>query len=96
MDNVVARWRGPLTFEGESLFVNAEVGEGGYVKAALQRVWGDAVEPYTLAKCRPVSGDALEGRITWEGRDAIERPPATSLRLVFELKNARLYSFWIE
>lgn len=86
----------PITFQGKSLFVNAEVSDGDYVKAAVQGVWGNAVEPYTLVNCRPLTGDTLGGRITWKGRDTIERLPNESLRLVFELRSAKLYSFWIE
>jgi len=86
----------PLTFKGKELFVNAEVGKGGYVKAGLRKRSGKAVRAYTLAKCTPVTGNVLDGRITWEGKGTIECPPKTSLRLVFELKNAKLYSFWIK
>jgi len=101
----------PLTFNGTKLFVNAEVGEGGYVKAALREAhptmktfvprdqrapWGEMIDPYTPANCKPVTGNVFAGRITWRGRDSLQRIPKTSPRLVFELKNAKLYSFWIE
>ena len=86
----------PLTFAGGALFVNGKVDEGGYLKAELRDASGKTVEPYALGECRPITGDALEGRVTWRKREAIERAPATSHRLVFELKNAKLYSFWIE
>jgi len=86
----------PLTFTGKKLFVNAEIAEGGYVKTELRSASGKALPACTLATCRPVTGDVLQARVTWSGRADIEHPPATSLRLAFELKNARLYSFWIE
>jgi len=86
----------PLTFTGERLLVNAEIAEGGYLKAELRDVSGQAVPPYTMATCRPVTGDALRARVTWTGRETIERTAAMSLRLAFELKDAKLYSFWIE
>ncbi len=86
----------PLTFDGKRLLVNAEVDEGGYVKAELRTVWGEVVEPYSLANCQPVTDDVFEGRITWAAADTLQRPAKTSLRLAFELKNAKLYSFWIE
>lgn len=86
----------PLTFQGKTLFVNAKIAEGGYVKAELRGTGGKAVEPYTLKQCKPVTGNVMKARVTWEGTSAIDRPQATSTRLVFELKNAKLYSFWIE
>ena len=51
---------------------------------------------YTLSKCQPVTGDVLQARVIWDGHKSIEHPPAPSLRLAFELKNAKFYSFWIE
>jgi len=86
----------PLTFEGKALFVNAEVGRTGYVKVALREISGKPVEPYLLEKCNPITGDLLEGRVTWKDRNTIDHPHQRSMRLVFELKNAKLYSFWIE
>ncbi len=85
----------PLTFDGRALFVNADAGEGGYVKAAVRRRGDKDLPPYGLGTCRPVTGDQMAACVTWDGKDAIERPSGESLRLVFELKNARLYSFWI-
>ena len=86
----------PLTFAGSKLFVNAKIAEGGYVKAELRSRPGEAVRSYTLGECQPAAGDATKTRITWAGRNTIEHVPAQSLRLAFELKNAKLYSFWIE
>ena len=87
----------PLTFDGKRLFVNAEVGEGGYAKAGLRKAWGgEAVGPYSVAKCKSLTANAIKGNITWEDRDTIKCSPNASMRLVFELKNAKLYSFWIE
>ena len=86
----------PLTFDGGALFVNAEVDEGGYLKAELRDGSGKTVGPYALRECRPITRGSLAGRVTWRKRETVERAPATSLRLVFELKNAKLYSFWIE
>ena len=86
----------PLTFAAKALLVNAEVADGGYLKAELQTAAGEPVEPYTLGQCKPVTGDVTAAPVAWQDKQAIEHPPDTSLRLVFELKNAKLYSFWIE
>ena len=86
----------PLTFNGTALYVNAEVGRGGHVKAEIRNAAGQAVRPYVMFACRPVTGDVLEGRISWADQSDIARPADQSLRIAFELKNARLYSFWFE
>ena len=85
----------PLTFGGGKLFVNAEIADGGYVKAELRTRSGETVEPYALGECKAATADATRARITWTGHDAIEHSPAESFRLAFELKNAKLYAFWI-
>ena len=86
----------PLTFDGRALHVNAQVGAGGYVKAALQDRAGRPVAPWTLANCQAVTGDVLGAPVTWSQRDTVERPADQSLRIAFALKNARLFAFWIE
>jgi hypothetical protein len=49
-----------------------------------------------MQQCKPVTGDLTAARVTWQDKKAIERPVDTPLGLAFELKNAKLYSFWIE
>jgi hypothetical protein len=88
----------PLTFNGKILYVNAEIAKDGHIRAELQRPSGETVKPYTIANCQPVTGDAIAGRITWHGRSFIETTSSSEkgLRLVFEMRDARLYSFWTE
>lgn len=86
----------PLNFTGKNLFVNAEVAEGGYVKAEFRDSAGKPVGSYTIDKCAPVTGSAVKIPVAWGDQKTIEPSPGQSLRLVFELKNAKLYSFWIE
>ena len=86
----------PLTFAGKKLFLNAEIGRGGYIKAALRDTAGKDRTPYALERCKPITGDVLKAQVTWGGRTTLRNPSGKSLRLAFELKNAKLYSFWIE
>jgi len=85
----------PLTFEGKTLLVNADIAAGGRIRVAVQDASGKTVAPYALAGCKPVTGDVLEARVSWAGRRTIRPATGKSLRLVFELKKAKLYSFWI-
>ncbi|MCH2117434.1 MAG: hypothetical protein MK161_07010 [Pirellulales bacterium] len=86
----------PLTFNGTQLNVNAKIAEGGYLKVGLRDAAGKPVAHYQLADCNPVQGDVTSARVTWRNRDQVHRPDDQSWRLVFELKNAQLYSFWID
>ena len=86
----------PLTFEPGKLHVNAEIARGGYLKAEVRHADGTVVEPYGLAGCEPVTGDVLKAPVRWAGASQLACPEDKSLRLVFRLKNAKLYSFWVE
>ena len=52
--------------------------------------------PWEHTACKSLAGDATEARTTWEGHDAINRSADAPVRLVFELKKAKLYFFWIK
>ena len=67
-----------------------------YIPRGSRKPTGDVIEPYALKNCSPVTGNVFAGQITWQGKESIEHPAGTSPRLVLELKNAKLYSFWLE
>ncbi|MEX0727115.1 MAG: hypothetical protein WD065_12640 [Planctomycetaceae bacterium] len=86
----------PLTYSGSKLFVNAQVAEGGYLKAELRTIDGEPAGEYLLENATPIAGDVLAKQVNWRGEASIPSAEENSLRLVFELKNAKLYSFWVE
>ena len=86
----------PLTFEGKTLRINADITPGGHIRVAVRDMAGKTVEPYALAGCQPVTGDVFDAKVSWTGRRMIRHTAGQSLRLVFELEKAKLYSFWIE
>ncbi len=86
----------PLTFKGRSLFVNAEVTEGGWVKAALLTCDSRPIAAYGLDNSVVLTSEATRGRMVWKADEDLPSPGEDHLRVVFQLKNAKLYSFWIE
>ena len=86
----------PLNFAGKHLRVNAEVGEGGWVKAAVLSCDSEPVEGCTLDKAVALTKGTTQGRLTWKSKDTLNSPGDDHLRILFQLKNAKLYSFWIE
>jgi hypothetical protein len=60
----------------------------GFVQAALLEAGGQL-----RCKARPISGDQLQGKVTWTSRP----PPAGSeIRLRLNARNASLFSYWFE
>ena len=87
----------PLTFTGRALYVNAEVAEGGWVKVGALSPDGERLEAYALTDAQPIIRGTLRARITWANADTLPAlGPDDHARLVFELRNAKLYSFWVE
>ena len=66
-----------------------------HVSRDRRELWGEILEPYALGNCNPVTGNVYSSQITWQDTDKFPHLPEISTRLVFELKNAKLYSFWI-
>lgn len=86
----------PLTFKGKSLFVNADVADNGWVKAAVLSIDSEPVQSYTLDDSIALAKDTTKGKMSWKSKKEIIQPVDGHIRLVFQLKNAKLYSFWIE
>ena len=86
----------PLSFAGKSLFVNAEVGEGGWVKAALLSRDGQPIGGYSLADAIAIIKGTTRGSAAWSSKKELAPVGDDHLRIVFQLQNAKLYSFWVE
>ena len=83
----------PFAPSGGGLQVNVEA-QRGEVRAEV--LDGETMEPLpglSASQCDPLSGDHLDGRLTW-GDAALprrERP----VRVRFLLRDASLYAFWL-
>ncbi|PZF80358.1 hypothetical protein [Jiangella anatolica] len=83
-----------LDVSGDSLFVNADLGSGGSLRAEILDAAGDPLPGFGLADSNPVTGDQLKAELTWDGADfaAIAGQP---LRIRFHLTGGDLYSFTV-
>jgi len=86
----------PMTFKGKKLFVNADVAEDGWIKAVVLTKESEPVASYILDVSIALTKDTTKGRLIWNSKNELAPPSDDHLRLVFQLKNAKLYSFWIE
>ena len=82
-----------ITFEGRRLYVNAEVHEGGYIKAGFVDESGDPVDGFGLDESDGARSDSVAHQMSWRGKSDIGTLAGRPVRLVIELKNAALYSF---
>ena len=86
----------PLRFRGTTLFVNAEVADGGWVKAAVLSETAQPVDGYGLDQAVPLTQATTRGRMSWMSRPAMEPCRDDHQRILLQLEKAKLYSFWIE
>ncbi len=88
----------PFVFEGEgTLYVNAEVSAGGYVRAAV--VDEDTAEElggFTEHDSVGVTEDSTRAPLRWREHESLAQFKNRYVRLAFHLRSAKLYSFWVE
>jgi hypothetical protein len=86
----------PLLLEGRSLYVNADA-QGGTIGVEIVEAEGDTpIEPFGFANALPISANGVRQEVTWTGDPNLEDLKGKPVRLRFSLRNARLYSFWME
>ncbi len=83
----------PLVFKGGSLVLNAEVGEGGSIRVGLLDDRDEPVAGFSPEDCLPIAGDHLAVAVQWRSNPDLSARNGTPSKLVFRLKNARLYGF---
>jgi hypothetical protein len=86
----------PLTFHGKSLFVSADVADGGWIRAAVLTRDSQPIPGYDLENAVPLTNNTTKGQMTWNSKKKLAPPGEDHLRLVFQLKHAKLYSFWLD
>ena len=90
----------PLAYEGSSMFVNADVAPGGHVTVAVRDIDNKPLAGYRLDDCVPMREDTVRGAIVWKRTRRVPAGTTAAIkrhvRLLFSIKNAKLYSFWIE
>ena len=89
----------PLVGLGTRLVINARCRPGGSVRVEVADKYDDPIEPCTLERCDPFTGDSTAHVVTWEGSPDVpagheERRLWRKLR--FFLRNAELFSFRFE
>lgn len=84
----------PVTFDGRYCFVNVDCPEGELRVEVLDEE-GAVMAPYSFANCEPISVDSTIQRVEWRGVEDLERLSGRVVRFRFQLKNGRLYSFWV-
>jgi len=79
---------GPLLTTGRPLALSADIQENGFVRTRLLDDSGGE-----LAEAKPVSRTVMDDRVEWRREFTTKTLKRKTIRLEFELRNAKLYSF---
>ena len=79
-----------LASPGTGIEINAECGQGGYVDAEVFSQADEVLPGYSRKDFDRFTGDAVRHQLSWQSRTKV--PPEPFRRLVFYMRNAKLYS----
>ena len=81
----------PLIFQGDKLQLNFTTAEKGSLRVEVQRVDGTPIDGLALSDCQLLAGDEIAGAVRWR-KATLDGLAGRPVRLLFELKQADLYS----
>jgi hypothetical protein len=98
--SATAGWKGgrlqtkPVVFDGTQLELNFATSAAGSIRVEIQDADGKPLEGYSLADCPEIFGDTIARTVVWkdDSKD-VSSLAGKPVRLLFELKDADLYSF---
>ncbi len=82
-----------ITFSGRRLLLNMDGSAAGTGKVALLDADGNEIAGFTVAACDEFGANSLSREITWKGSGDVSAWSGKPVRLKFEMKAMRLFSF---
>jgi hypothetical protein len=79
-------------FKGKHLTLNVKTSGAGSVRVALLDAKSTPLKGYTLADCKPFSGDAIKHTVSWSGGSDVSTLAGKAVRLQLQLQHAKVYS----
>jgi hypothetical protein len=83
----------PLTFEGKHLLLNVNTSASGEGRVAILDESSKEIPGFGIADSRIVNGDYLYKKVEWNGGDDVSKLAGKPVRLRFEMRGTKLYSF---
>ena len=82
----------PWEIDGDRLLLNAK-SDYGEIRVEVLDLEDRTLPGYSLDECIPVAGDGTELQVRWKEHPDLAGATGRTVRLRFQLKNARLYSY---
>jgi len=84
----------PFLFKGKELSVNFSTSALGSIRVEIQDANGKAYPGFALDDCPPVFGDTIDRTVTWNNGSDLSALEGKTVRLLYEIKDGDLYSFY--
>ena len=84
----------PVVFDGNFLFVNADMDEGEMVVEVLDKEF-NVISTFSKEDSNSIVTDSTIQQVTWKNGSSLESLGDRKIRFKFYLTNGSLYSFWI-
>jgi len=81
----------PITFEGSTLTINAEVQTDGRMTAALLDQQGNVIRGFDHNDCAPIRGSSTQQSVIWRGR-SVKELAGKPVRLQITMQRAKFYA----
>jgi hypothetical protein len=85
-----------IRFDGGHMFVNADASRGEIVAEVLDARGREVLKGWSRGQAHALKGNQLRGELSWQGHPGVRELRGQTVRVRFHLRNADLYSFWIE
>jgi hypothetical protein len=85
----------PFTFDGAKLLLNVNTSASGEGRVAILDASGAELKEFATKDCRIINGDFLDKQVEWaaDGSADVSKLAGRPIRLRFDLRGAKLYSF---
>jgi hypothetical protein len=82
----------PITFDGESLYINANASEGTLLAELLDEN-GNVIDGFSKEECRAISSDSVKHAVYWNGSSDVSYLAGEEVSLRIYSENSEIYSF---
>ena len=84
----------PVSFAGESMFVNVDTTEGELLVEVLDER-GTVIPSFGKGSCTPIRSDSTMRAVRWEEANTLSGLAGRPVKFRFHLRRGRVYSFWV-
>lgn len=83
----------PITFEGDCLEFNVDCGAGGSMSVGMLDAERRPIPGFELESSDSIWGNSVARTATWHGESDLGRLAGMPVRLVLQMRDAKLYAF---